>query len=124
VISVLKYRGPRKTLRPIAGGLANGLEPFTVVPKIVVPGTPKMPFGRRKLSFVLSAGCAPVYEVGRRSQKLAGLCACCKHPEIFGVHGKPSFQVTIELICQPPRSLPFKSFRCWKIGTSQVTEAT
>ena len=60
VISTSKYRGPRKTFRPIPGGLANGFEPLTFVPKIVVPATPKIPPGRKKLSFVLSAGCVPL----------------------------------------------------------------
>ena len=57
--SVSKYLGPNNVLRPIIGRLANGFDELNAVLKMVVPGMPKIPPGRRKLSFELELGFTP-----------------------------------------------------------------
>jgi hypothetical protein len=73
-MSVEKYLGPRKLLRPIPGGLsANVGVPveslLTVVLKYAGPPPGKIPFGCRKLLLVLLKGCLPKKATGRIGPK-------------------------------------------------------
>jgi hypothetical protein len=61
LISTLKYFGPRKEFRPMAGGFdaKSGLV-GAAVPKYAEPPPGKSPPGRKKLSFELLSGCRPL----------------------------------------------------------------
>src|SRR6476620_6799785 len=106
-ISRLKYFGPRKTLRPIPGRLAKGLplNGITVLKYLLQPAPElqsapairlfgKMPPGVRKLSLLLLNGVPPRNATGRGSQKLF-IVVPSRHPNNFGVQGKPVWCVNI-----------------------------
>src|SRR5829696_3008084 len=117
--STAKYLGPRNELRPMPGG---NTPPGLLGSKKANPPPGKFPPGLMNASLSVSSSAPPKYLVGREGQTKLFEFAERTHCPVCGVHGKPVCAVSMPSICQPPSTLPTKSWRLRNSGRSHKPE--